>query len=91
MSRGLHPKDDVQRTHLHHEVHSFLKAQNLEATKGKIFQEAKENPLERASQHNFRMARAKGGVRRVARDTTRGAMTITEAVFAAVFNPPVSL
>ena len=61
-------KDDVPRAQPHHKVHGIHKAQNLEA--------AKDNPLERAIQHNFRLPKAKGWVRRVERGTTRGAMTI---------------
>ena len=75
----------------HLEVLCMHKFQILEKAKGKILRVAKDNTLEKASQPKFRVAMAKGGVKKVARVTSRESMISCGGRFTAVFNSPTSL
>ena len=91
MCRGCHPIADVRRVQPHPKVPGILKVQLPQGVLNNVFQVEEVTPLGTDSQLNSSLARAKGGVRREEKVTTRGAMFIAGAMFTAVFNPPILL
>ena len=91
MFRGPHLRVNALRVLLHLELLGILRVPIQEKVLNRVLRVARDNLLEGVSQHRFKPARVKGGVRKVGRVISRGAMYIAGAMFTAVFNPPISL